>query len=153
MPCIRNLKDEQIKAIAKNGGAIQVNFYSGFLDSNYSKGIKVFLANHKKEYDSLAHYLTDYTINQLFSKKYPQEIPPRPPLSVLIDHIDYIVKLVEQTMLAWDQISTEWNQHRWGWTECRISTHHRSIIERGYSKKDVNKFLGGNFIRVFKANQ
>jgi membrane dipeptidase len=31
-PHQRNLKDEQIKAIAKNGGVIQVNFNSGFLD-------------------------------------------------------------------------------------------------------------------------
>src|SRR5665213_4098100 len=34
-PVFRNLKDDQIKAIAKNGGVIQVNFYSGFIDSLY----------------------------------------------------------------------------------------------------------------------
>ena len=31
-PHRRNLKDEQIKAVAKNGGVIHLNFYSGFLD-------------------------------------------------------------------------------------------------------------------------
>src|SRR5256885_15996856 len=36
-PAFRNLRDDQIKAIGKNGGVIQVNFYSGFLDSNYAK--------------------------------------------------------------------------------------------------------------------
>ena len=39
-PVFRNLKDDQIKAIAKNGGVIQVNFYSGFLDSTYLKKIE-----------------------------------------------------------------------------------------------------------------
>ena len=28
----------------------------------------------------------------------------------------------------------------------------KALLERGYSKKDVKKILGGNFIRVFKAN-
>ena len=34
-PHRRNLKDDQIKAIAKNGGVIHLNFYSGFLDSTF----------------------------------------------------------------------------------------------------------------------
>jgi membrane dipeptidase len=29
----------------------------------------------------------------------------------------------------------------------------QELIKRGYSKKDIHKILGGNFIRVFKANQ
>ena len=37
VPHRRNLKDEQIKAIAKNGGVIQVNFNPGFIDSTFDK--------------------------------------------------------------------------------------------------------------------
>ncbi len=33
-PHRRNLKDDQIKAVAKNGGVIHLNFYSGFLRRN-----------------------------------------------------------------------------------------------------------------------
>jgi membrane dipeptidase len=29
----------------------------------------------------------------------------------------------------------------------------KALLARGYSKKDVKKILGGNFLRVFKANQ
>ena len=36
-PHRRNLKDDQIKAIAKNGGVIHLNFYAGFIDSTYEK--------------------------------------------------------------------------------------------------------------------
>ena len=36
-PVFRNLKDDQIKAIGKNGGVIHLNFYSGFVDSNFGK--------------------------------------------------------------------------------------------------------------------
>ena len=37
VPHRRNLKDEQIKAIAKNGGVIQVNFHPGFIDPSFEK--------------------------------------------------------------------------------------------------------------------
>jgi membrane dipeptidase len=52
-PVFRNLKDDQIKAVGANGGVIQVNFYSGFLDSNYMPRVQRFLHRHQKELDSM----------------------------------------------------------------------------------------------------
>src|SRR5450432_2589935 len=52
-PVPRNLKDDQIKAVGKNGGVIDINFYSGFIDSNYMKRKELFLAGHKGEIDSM----------------------------------------------------------------------------------------------------
>jgi membrane dipeptidase len=52
-PVFRNLKDDQIKAIGENGGVIQVNFYSGFLDSNYRRNFAEFMSRHKGEIDSM----------------------------------------------------------------------------------------------------
>ena len=45
----RNLKDDQIKAIAKTGGVVFVNFYSGFLDSTYANKFRDFNSRHKNE--------------------------------------------------------------------------------------------------------
>jgi len=52
-PVFRNLKDDQIKAIGKNGGVIHLNFYSGFIDSNFEKRNTAFMNEHKTEFDSL----------------------------------------------------------------------------------------------------
>jgi len=46
-PVFRNLKDDQIIAVGKNGGVIHLNFYSGFLDSNFHKREVAFEARHK----------------------------------------------------------------------------------------------------------
>ncbi len=154
-PVPRNLKDDQIKAVAKNGGVIDINFYSGFIDSNYMKRITAFMTRHKQEYDSLvAQKLPEYEINAFFSKKYPQEAAAlRPPLSLMIDHIDYIVKLVGADYVGlgsdFDGIESaplglEGVQDFPKITE--------ALLKRGYSKKDIEKILGGNFLRVFKAN-
>jgi membrane dipeptidase len=154
-PVFRNLKDDQIKAIAKNAGVIQVNFYSGFLDSNYQKRVTAFIAQHKQEQDSLvAAKAPDYTINSFFSKKYPQETMAfRPPLSLLIDHIDYIVKLVGANYVGlgsdFDGIESA-PQGLEGVQDFPKITE--ALLKRGYSRKDIEKILGGNFLRVYKAN-
>lgn len=154
-PVFRNLKDDQIRAIGKNGGVIQVNFYSGFLDSNYQKRMTAFIGRHKKELDSLtAAKAPDYAVNEFLSKKYPQESGElRPPLSLLIDHIDYIAKMIGADHVGlgsdFDGIESAPKELD-GVQDYPVIT--RELLKRGYSKDDITKILGGNFIRVFKAN-
>ena len=154
-PVFRNLKDDQIRAIGENGGVIQVNFYSGFLDSNYAKRIALFAAAHKPQIDSLAAIRTpEYAINEYLAKTYPREASAlRPPLSLLIDHIDYIVKLagIDHVGLGsdFDGIESAPQQLDDVTTYPLIT---RELLKRGYKRADIEKILGGNFIRVFKAN-
>jgi membrane dipeptidase len=155
-PVPRNLKDDQIKAVGANGGVIQVNFYSGFLDSDYAVRVKRFLGRHKAELDSLtAVRASQFIINEYISKKYPQEADSlRAPLSLLIDHIDYIVKLIgpEHVGLGsdFDGIESPPQQLDDVTTYPLIT---RELLKRGYKPADIEKILGGNFIRVLKANE
>jgi membrane dipeptidase len=116
-PVFRNLKDDQIDAIGKNGGVICVNFYSGFLDSTFDKK------------------------------------SARPPLSKLIDHIEYIVKRIGVDHVGlgsdFDGIGSS-PQELDGVQDFPKIT--RALQERGYSKKDIRKILGENVQRVFAAN-
>ncbi|MBC6491998.1 dipeptidase [Flavihumibacter stibioxidans] len=153
-PVPRNLDDDQIKAIAKNGGVIHLNFYSGFLDSNYTRNKNAFFANHREEVDSLKLLkLPEYEIAELIAKKYPEEAEAlRPSMNVLLDHLDYIVNLigVEHVGIGsdFDGIDSA-PQDLDGVEDMPILTS--ALIVRGYSRKDIRKILGGNFIRVFKA--
>jgi membrane dipeptidase len=94
-PIFRNLKDEQIIAVGKNGGVIDLNFYSGFVDSTNKNKENQFARAHRKELDSLKQsgVQTEYALTMI-SEKYASEVQAaRPPLSMLLDHLDYIVKL------------------------------------------------------------
>jgi membrane dipeptidase len=154
-PVFRNLKDDQIRAIGANGGVIQVNFYSGFLDSNYARRMNRFLERHKPELDSLnAAKAPQYAINEFLSKKYPGESDSlRAPLSLLMDHIDYIVRLIGTDHVGlgsdFDGIESP-PQQLDDVTKYPLIT--RELMKRGYKAADIEKILGGNFIRVFKAN-
>jgi membrane dipeptidase len=49
-PIFRNLKDEQIIAVGKNGGVIDLNFYSGFVDSTNKNKENQFARAHRKNW-------------------------------------------------------------------------------------------------------
>ncbi|MGZ3937717.1 MAG: dipeptidase [Flavisolibacter sp.] len=155
-PVFRNLKDDQIKAIGKNGGVIHLNFYSGFVDSNYNKNKAAFLHRHQPEVDSLKSLKwANYEIEEWTARKYPQEVEAyRPNLSQLLDHLDYIVKLigVDHVGFGSDFDGIESAPRPLDDVTAYPSIT-KALLERGYSKKDIEKILGGNFIRVFKANQ
>jgi len=95
-PHQRNLKDDQLKALAKNGGVVFVNFYSAFLDSTFYNKELPFLAVHKAELDSLSKVYKngDLGMFKLFAIHKAETDQFRPPLSLLIKHIDYMVKLI-----------------------------------------------------------
>jgi membrane dipeptidase len=154
-PVPRNLRDEQIKAVGKNGGVISVNFYSEFLDSNYLKRKELFLARHQAERDSLQQLKwPSYEVDDWVSKKYkPEADDLRPPLSLLIDHIDHIVGLagIDHVGLGSDFDGIESAPRELDdVSDMPLVT--KALWERGYSRQDIEKILGGNFIRVFAAN-
>jgi membrane dipeptidase len=154
-PVPRNLKDDQIKAVAKNGGVIDINFFSGFIDSTYMRKRQVFFNRHKEEFDSLnALKKPDYEVSEYMSKKYPAELNEiRPPFSMVIDHIDYIVKLVGVDYVGLGSDFDGIDSAPLGLDGVQdFPKITQALLKKGYSKKDVEKILGGNFLRVFKAN-
>ncbi|HKH62614.1 MAG TPA: dipeptidase [Flavitalea sp.] len=153
-PHPRNLKDDQIRAIGKNGGVIFINFYSGFIDSNYMRRKAEFFQIHKREVDSLvALKLPLYKVDDLFFKRYPNETQAlRPTLAQLIDHIEYVIRLigVNHVGLGSDFDGIESLPQGLNGVE-DFPKITEALLQRGYNKKDVNKILGENFIRVFKS--
>ncbi len=154
-PHQRNLKDDQLKAIAKNNGVVFVNFYSGFLDSTYMRRQLAFVKLHQAELDSLVKIYHDYDLGviRLNVIHKPESELLRPPLSLLIKHIDYMVKImgVDHVGIGSDFDGSE--SFPKGLDS--VSDYPKitaELLKLNYSEKDIDKILGGNFIRVLKAN-
>ena len=155
-PVFRNVKDEQIKAVAKNGGVICINFYSGFISKEYDEESgKIDATERRRVRDSLMAIYND----SVLARSKAREIITarlesfRPSLSQLIDHIDYIVKLVGEDYVG---IGSDFD----GVSSLPVGmedvTKYPSItvelMKRGYSNKSIKKILGGNVMRVMKEN-
>lgn len=155
-PVFRNLKDDQIKAVAKNGGVIDLNFYPAFLDSTVSAKEAAYFERHKDEKKALiTSGKKDFEADAIIAKKYPKEVEElQAPFHLLFDHLDHIVQLagIDHVGLGGDfdgitftpKVLTDV-------TKYPMIT--KELVKRRYSKEDIDKILGGNFIRVFKANQ
>lgn len=155
-PVFRNLKDDQIIAVGKNGGVIHLNFYSGFVDSSFKTKEAKFMLAHNKELDSLKKegIQQEYALS-IITQQYAEEAEAiRPPLSALLDHLDYIVKLIGVDHVGmgsdFDGISSS-PQQLDDVTAYPLIT--KALLERGYTKIDIYKMLGGNFLRILKASE
>jgi membrane dipeptidase len=156
VPHRRNLKDDQIKAIAKNEGVIQVNFNPGFIDKSFNAKETAFLKKYATEMDSLMKggMQEFYAMDYLYKKYAAETNTMRPPLSMLIDHIEYIINLVGVDYVGlgsdFDGINLR-PQQLDDVTSYPLIT--KALVEKGYSKKDISKILGANFLRVLQANE
>lgn len=144
----RNLDDDQMEAVKQNGGVIGVNFYSGFLDPDFDK--KVHDAYCKYVGDDAERLSTD---EKFYSMPLEGQEEVRPPLSILLDHIDYLVSKAGVDHVAigsdFDGVGST-PQELNDVSDFPVLT--KALLDRGYSQADVRKIMGENFMRVYEAN-
>lgn len=153
----RNLKDDQIKAIAKTGGVVFINFLPLFIDSTYADKERAMRERNKSRIDSFRSAqkrdlsLRNKSIEEFLKDEF---LTIRPPLERLIDHFDYVAKLVGIDYVGigsdFDGISItplEMDDVRY------LPNITRELLKRGYNREDIKKILGKNFIRVLKATE
>ena len=155
-PVPRNLKDDQIRAIAKNGGVVQINFYAGFIDPNYEGKRDAFMLIHKKENDSLIkNGINLYVAEEILFSKYNAEVQSfRPTLDQLVQHIAHVVALVGVDYVGLGSDFDGIPLAPLGLDD--VSSYPlitEALVTRGYSAEEIHKILGGNLLRVLKANE
>ena len=155
-PHRRNLKDDQIKAIAKNGGVVQINFNSGFIDPTVEARETVFLEMHKVEIDSLVKTgMFQYHAEESMYRKYADESEAlRASFEWVIRHIEYVINLVGVDYVG---IGSDFDGIYQPPKLLDDVTDYpkitKALLEKGYTEKDIEKILGGNLLRVLKANE
>ncbi|GBC77624.1 hypothetical protein HRbin08_01103 [bacterium HR08] len=148
----RNMSDDMLRALARNGGVVMVNFGSWFVDQNYAEAEAQRRERLRPQLDALrARYANDPTRLRQETERLFREHPlPRPPLSRLIDHIDHIVKVagIDHVGLGSDFDGVDSLPE--GLDDCsKLPRITYELLKRGYSERDIKKILGENFLRVF----
>ena len=150
----RNLSDEMLKALAVNNGVIQICLVSSFVKKSEPN------PEREKAVDALTQKygawrdIKDEEIRQKVRQeyseifeKYPEE---KATLKDLVDHIDYVVKLIGVNHVG---IGTDFDGGG-GVEGCDDVSEMPNITEellrRGYSEEDIRKIWGGNLMRVFR---
>jgi len=150
----RNLTDDQLRALAKNGGVVFINFYPGYLDVEFDRKYDKLQDDSKSYLDSIRQsYPGNYLQYRKIRKEYLLEKTDsyRPNLSIIVDHMDYIINLVGDDYVGlgsdFDGISITPKGIE---DVSEMPNITKEMVARGYSEERIRKILGGNFVRVFK---
>jgi membrane dipeptidase len=159
----RNMTDDMLRAVARSGGpdskggVVQVNFYSGFISQAYrdeqkkiEPEMKKAVQDLKDKYKAEGKEAPEAEIDKL-ERQFADRIP-RPPLSMLIDHIDHIAKVagVDHVGLGSDFDGVSGQLPEGLDSPADLPKITAALMERGYSADDCRKILGGNLLRVFR---
>jgi membrane dipeptidase len=151
------MTDDMLRAVAKNRGVVQVNFFDGFIDEDYRKAL---MAQGKDQAEAIKAY-TDkmkadgktvtYVDVDRIEREWMGKIP-RPPLKSLIDHIDHIAKVagVDHVGLGSDFDGVSGATPEGIDSAADLPKITQALLDRGYSVEDIHKILGGNLMRVFR---
>ena len=153
----RNMTDEMLQAVGKNGGVVQVNFFNGFDDEDYRKAIE---AQKKDQAAAIQKYTgqlkaegkpVNYLEIDRIEREWMAKIP-RPPLKSLIDHIDHIAKVagIDHVGLGSDFDGVSGATPQGIDSAADLPKITQALLDRGYSADDIKKILGGNLMRVFR---
>lgn len=149
----RNVPDDILKRIAKNGGVVMINFYPSFLDARTNKEENDRAARLKPQIDALAEKYKDNKAAYLEAER--KLLAENPiyiaPYTRIVDHIDHIKQVagIDAVGLGSDFDGIPFLPAGMnGMEDLPLITY--EMLRRGYSEQDVLKVLGGNFMRAFE---
>ena len=148
----RNVDDAMLNKLAEKGGVLQINFGSSFISQrprDYMDQMNNFL---ELKFGQNRSGVSEEVINEARKEFFSKNKYPYATLDEVLDHFDRVVNLV-----GVDHVGIGSDYDGVGDTlpiGLKDVSSYPSLIEgfleRGYSREDIDKILGGNLIRVWK---
>jgi membrane dipeptidase len=148
----RNATDDMLRALAKNGGVIGINFGEGFLNPKDAEMLKKMIAAISFQVPDL----TGKELDDYAAKELERDMTPAKGIAATIDdvvaHIDHAVKVagIDHVGIGsdFDGIS---GPPKGLEDISKMPYLVAALLRKGYSDEDVKKIMGGNTLRVMRA--
>jgi membrane dipeptidase len=148
----RNISDDVLRRIAKNGGVVQVNFYSLFVDEKTVRPQSDARdARIKAQQAAIDEKYKDDPERRAEESDKLEAANPLPPLPIskLIDHIDHIVKVAGIDHVGIGADFDGANDMPEGAQDVSMLPNITyELLKRGYNERDIRKILGENLLRA-----
>ena len=146
----RNMDDEMIKKLGENGGVIMINFGSSFVSKEAGKWRSGLTAARKALIEKEGE---DSPKLENFEESYRKKVPyPYSTLDEVLDHIDHVVKLigVDHVGIGSDYDGVGDSLPIGLKDVASFPNLVQGLLDRGYSRNDIEKILSGNLLRVWQ---
>jgi membrane dipeptidase len=145
----RNMTDEMLQALAKNGGVVGINFGEGFLNPKDAEQLKADISNVAGEPTLIGKALDDYAADEMH-----RDMKARPTFGTVDDaaeHVDHAVKVagIDHVGIGsdFDGISSPPK----GLEDIsKLPALKAALRKKGYTDADLSKIFGGNTLRVLR---
>jgi membrane dipeptidase len=144
----RNVPDDVLRLVAKNGGVVMVNFFPGFILPEGARAMKQMFQVAR---DLRAKYPDEKEFQTALEQWHREHPYPTGSVHTVVDHIEHIIKTagIDHVGLGsdFDGIPTVPKQLE------DVSCYPyitQELLNRGHSKEAIRKVLGGNLLRAFR---
>jgi membrane dipeptidase len=147
----RNMSDEMLRALAKNGGIVMINFYPAYIDETAKAETTRYFEEHRETLERLAATAgQDAKVRGALMREHFAKFPvPQTTLDVLLDHFDHAISIAGADHVGlgadWDGVPSM----PIGMEDVtKLPNLTRGLLERGHSAGTIRKVLGENLLRV-----
>ncbi len=144
----RNVPDDVLKLVAKNGGVVMVNFYSGFIVPEGARAIRDMARAYR---ETRARYPDEKQFEAAWETWKREHPVPTGDVRLVVDHIEHIIKVAGLDHVGlgsdYDGISVAPKQLE------DVSCYPyitQELLNRKYTAEQIHKILGGNALRVLR---
>jgi membrane dipeptidase len=148
----RNVPDDVLRSVQKNGGIVMVNFFPGFLTQEGAKLDQAY-RDYLHQLESDPNLTGAEIIKQ--ADKWDEENPvPKCSVEKVVDHIEHIAKTAGPDHVG---LGSDFDGSPFGPSNLEDVSYFpyitQVLLDRGHGEKEIRNILGGNFLRVFRAAQ
>jgi len=147
----RNMTDDMLRAVGRNGGVVMVNFGGWFLNPEAPAAS----AKLMPQFQALRERFPGDEARQEAEERKLVARMPKVPLSMLVDHIVHIAKVagIDHVGLGSDFDGVSGYLPEGVEDVSKLPNITYELLRRGYSEEDVRKILGGNILRVMEERE
>lgn len=149
----RNMSDDMLRALARNGGVIGINLGSGFLNRKAAEGLEAGIGSMMtREPDLTGRALDEYARNHFVRG---MRVPSRGPAATMdevVAHIEHVIRVAGVDHVGIGSDFDGVSSVPAGLEDVsKIPNLTAALLRRGHSEAEVRKILGTNVLRVFRA--
>jgi membrane dipeptidase len=146
----RNVTDDMLRALAKNGGVIGINFGEGFINEKDAAALRASISQLSQMPNLTGKALDDYAAKD-FEKEFASPLKVVATVEDVVAHIDHAVKIAGIDHVGIGSDFDGITSPPQGLEDIsKMPALVAVLLKRGYSEQDIKKILGGNYLRVIR---
>jgi membrane dipeptidase len=152
----RNMSDEMLRAVAKNGGVVMINYHAGFLSEEFRVASEKRSGNIVAAMDAMSkrcggnEACTTMESDRIDHEAMAKGELPNVTWDKIVEHIDHAVKVAGADHVGLGSDFDGATMPLGMEDASKLPKITEALLTRGYAERDVEKILGGNILRVME---